>query len=94
MMTGVITVAGTATLDEQHSKGLMYFPNPVDDVFTLQGSSPFEKLTLYDASGKMVFSSVSQSTSVKIYMSGFATGNYFLHTTAQGKTEIIKIIKN
>jgi hypothetical protein len=68
------------------------YPNPSNGEFVINSSAPIEQVYIYDNSGRMVFSQVSQGNELKL--SGFQSGVYHvLISTKNGITAKEILIK-
>lgn len=74
---------------------LKSFPNPVVNFFQLdwQDEIAFEKITLYDISGKLIFTSVLLLSETSIDMSRYPTGNYIYRLEGEGVIYSGKLVK-
>jgi len=69
------------------------FPNPVQDVLTLQLSGEQNRITLLDALGHTIVENVVPS-SYKLDMNAYKTGIYFLRIENKYGIQNVKVIKN
>jgi hypothetical protein len=90
-----VTRADTSTSlkSDAATPGLRVYPNPVDDVLTLDSENRNnERIDIYSLSGKMVLSSRFTD---RVQVSTLHTGTYILVLTDRhGRSEKIKFIKN
>lgn len=72
------------------------FPNPTYDEFfvgNIDKSKEDVKITMFDMSGKLVFSDSRESTSKKaVSTRGFQKGVYMVHIKQGDKTQVEKLI--
>jgi hypothetical protein len=64
------------------------YPNPVIDQLTIDGN--VGAISIIDAMGKVVFSTVSTSQSIQIDMSGFVPGSYFVNINGKSSVLLLK----
>jgi len=69
------------------------FPNPVNDILTIQNSSniPFEKIVIADLAGKRIMEETSFQPQIDV--SNLKPGMYFLQIAYKGNYSTIKFIK-
>ena len=72
---------------------LRYYPNPVQDVLTVDYSEVIEGVQMYNMLGQMVYNRSTNTSKVTIDMAGMATGSYILQVTVKGITKNVKVIK-
>lgn len=81
---------GNTTFDEVHFK---YYPNPVNDVLTLQYSQSIDSVEVYNLVGQLVLKKQDTASKIQLNMSELASGNYIARITSQGIIKNVKIIK-
>ena len=72
---------------------LRYYPNPVQEVLTVEYSEVIQGIQLYNMLGQMVYNRNTNSAKVTIDMASMATGNYIMQVTINGITKNVKVIK-
>ena len=72
---------------------LRYYPNPVQEVLTVEYSEVIQGIKLYNMLGQMVYNRNTNSAKVTIDMASMATGNYIMQVTINGITKNVKVIK-
>lgn len=65
------------------------YPNPFTDQLTITSSSVIERIEVYDAAGKLLFSEKQQSDKTELNMTGFESGVYFIHVISSAGTSVI-----
>ena len=75
-------------LENIEALGISVYPNPVVDLLIIDGN--VGAISIIDAMGKVVFSTVSTSESVKIDMSSFAPGSYFVNINGKSSVLLLK----
>jgi hypothetical protein len=84
-----VEVTGIKDLTTSH---MMVYPNPSNGLFNIVSeSNATVSLEVYNLTGGLVTSSVF-TQNFKLDLSKFSKGVYFLHLTAEGKTQITKLI--
>jgi hypothetical protein len=92
-MNGTIIVNTTAATPKFKSGGIIAYPNPVNDIFTLESPIGITQATLYDSTGKTLFKSTANATKLIIQMYGLNSGMYVLVAEVDGKSEKINVLK-
>jgi plastocyanin len=92
MMTGMIDVQSLSVIDNAQRSFSMY-PNPVNDVLTIEGGETLENITIVNAAGKVVLDLKSNTPEAKIYMSNYPSGNYFIKVQTAGKIKTMQVLK-
>lgn len=79
--------------NEAESFAFIFFPNPTDGVFTLQGAD-LRQVEVCDVSGQLLLDKPIVGTDTTVDMSGLASGIYFVRVTNKdGRQSIRKIVK-
>ncbi len=86
----VNSTLGTSVFD---SKELQFFPNPVEDYFTLIYSEIISDVQLFSTSGESVFISHPNSFKTILNLNYLSSGIYFVEVKANTKKSILKIVK-
>ena len=71
-----------------------FYPNPVNDILTLQYSKDISSVTFYNLLRQAVLVKTINASQTQIDMSGFAQGTYILKVTVDGNSQNIKVYKN
>ena len=71
-----------------------FYPNPVNDILTLQYSKDISSITFYNLLGQAVLVKTINASQTQIDMSGFAQGTYIVKVTVDGNSQNIKVYKN
>ena len=71
-----------------------FYPNPVNDILTLQYSKDISNVTVYNLLGQAVLEKTINASQTQIDMSGFAQGTYIVKVTVDGNSKNIKVYKN
>ena len=71
-----------------------FFPNPVNDVLTINARSSIDSITVYNMLGQMVVISTPNTKDSTVDMSEFQTGAYFLQVSIDNTLNTVRIIKN
>ena len=74
-------------------RNLRYYPNPVQDILTVDYSETIENVQMYNMLGQMVYNRNTNASKVTIEMTNMAAGNYILQVTVNGITKNVKVIK-
>ncbi len=93
--TVTVDVIDCASIGE-NTMGLNVYPNPVQDVLTINLSNVSASATvqLFDLQGSFVSAPIAiNSTSVNVNMADYADGVYILKVTSNGATEEVRVVK-
>jgi len=93
MMNGMITVEATMGVEEASIISFKYFPNPVTDVLTLTAAENIDSVEVYDVNGRMLMSSATPNSTVKIYMEKLLAGTYLIKATIGSNSKNITVLK-
>ncbi|WP_020212662.1 T9SS type A sorting domain-containing protein [Flavobacterium rivuli] len=92
-MRGTITVSAVAGVKDVKTTAIKFFPNPVNDILTINAKDVVDQVSVYDLTGRQVLTSVASTTVVKLYMDNYPSGTYVVKVTSAGKTESMKVVK-
>ena len=85
---GVNLKAPSFTIDS-----LRYYPNPVQDILSIDYTEEIQGVQLYNMLGQLVYNRNTNAMRVTIDMASMAAGNYILQVTVNGITKNVKVIK-
>jgi hypothetical protein len=74
--------------------GLAYYPNPAQDILSIEAKETIADITIYTTLGQAVKSKTINSNQATLDLSALANGVYFLKIRANGKMKTVKIVKN
>jgi hypothetical protein len=90
-------LAVTAGVDLRTSEfeiaNLRYYPNPVQNILTIDYSQTIEDVQMFNMLGQLVYNRNTNTSKVLIEMTNMAAGNYILQVTINGITKNMKVIK-
>ncbi|WP_081663216.1 zinc-dependent metalloprotease [Flavobacterium subsaxonicum] len=78
---------------EFSAKTITMAPNPANSLVTLSAQSEIESVTLYNMLGQVVLTKTVNATQSDLDVSGLSAGTYVVHASAQGKTAVLKLVK-
>jgi len=91
--TIIITADPCAGLDE-NAFTLSVYPNPFTNTIQVESSIAIDSdLFVYSSEGRLVATLHMFGTEKEINLGDLARGNYFLHFTVEGNTQVLKLIK-
>jgi Secretion system C-terminal sorting domain len=90
---GRFTYSAILRLSKQTSTTVTVYPNPVNDVLTINGLKQNGTLKLYDVSGKLLQQQKVSAQTITMSMSGYAKGMYLLQYQTEGQIINQKISK-
>jgi len=88
----IASIDNTATVNEEQLNTLNIYPNPTKDVITIQGKAN-TLYTIYDYTGKLIFSKKANTVNTTIDLSELNSGVYLMKATLNNNTSFSKIIK-
>ena len=74
----VIQLGTTSSIEGKHSDVIKIFPNPSSGVIQIQSDLPFENLTIYNSTGKIIREINAKDQVVNLDLSSEDQGIYFL----------------
>jgi len=93
MMQGVITVSGTAGVNDTRALAFEFYPNPTTDVLTINAKENIDKVELYDVNGRLLMAMPATTPTVKLYMAGVTAGTYFVKVSTATGSKSLSVIK-
>lgn len=73
--------------------GLLYYPNPAQNVLTIEAKEIISEVDIYNVLGQTFARQNVNANRTILDLSAFATGTYFLKINAGGKIKTVKILK-
>ncbi|MGH1383830.1 T9SS type A sorting domain-containing protein [Kordia sp.] len=74
--------------------GIVLYPNPVDDFVNIQSKEHIDSIKLFNIEGKMLLNFYpAVNEDIKIPVSKFEAGMYFIEITSKQKKEVFKMLK-
>jgi len=73
---------------------LKVFPNPTNNILTIQNNEVLTGIEIVNISGQVLYASKFDMTEVKLDLSDYSSGVYFVRITSNEKRKLIKVIKN
>lgn len=83
----------TLGVEENELEGLVYYPNPAQDILNLSAQTTLEQVAIYSVLGKKVLQVSPGQKNATLNVSSLAAGIYLLKIEANGQTGTYKIIK-
>jgi hypothetical protein len=93
MMQGTVTVEAVMGIEDQSVIDFKYFPNPANDVLTLTAAQNIDRVDVYDMNGRLLMTSTAANPTVKVYMSAFAAGTYYIKAAIGNSIKNISVVK-
>nr|WP_294937558.1 T9SS type A sorting domain-containing protein [uncultured Flavobacterium sp.] len=93
--TATTTIAALSNQDFGFSSYFMLYPNPVNDVLTLETKQTIEvsSINIYNQLGQLVLVVPKAQNVSKVDISGLASGNYFIKVNSDKGTSNTKFVK-
>lgn len=79
---------------ERNSIDISVFPNPTTAIIYIEGMDPYDQLKLFNANGKLLYSSVAIRKDIHLDLKDFVNGVYFLCIERGNELYFQKVIKN
>jgi endo-1,4-beta-D-glucanase Y len=80
-------------LNDNVIENLKYYPNPVNDIFTVSNSTTIDEVDVYDVVGQLVSTKKYNVNTVQVDFSNFANGVYFVKMASENKVNTAKVVK-
>jgi len=90
--TVYINVLEPSGTNELKNTSISVSPNPSNGIFTISSDKTIESITIYNISGKIVFSKKISQAVTDVDLSDFAKGLYFIQINSEGSSNFEKII--
>ena len=88
-------VTGTSLgLEDIGESQFSFFPNPVNDVLTINALSSIDSITVYNMLGQTVITSTPNTNDSTVDMSALQTGAYFVQVSINNTLNTVRVIKN
>jgi len=84
----------TAGLDDLGITEFTYFPNPVNDMLTINAQSNIKDITVYNMLGQIVVRQSPNASNCTVDMSTIETGAYFVQVSINNTLNTVRVIKN
>ncbi|MEH6762972.1 MAG: T9SS type A sorting domain-containing protein [Aequorivita antarctica] len=80
-------------VDEYNSLKIVLFPNPANDLISIQSASVINNISIYDLQGRLIDTRTTNKQHTELNISALKTGVYFLSIETETGTAFKKIIK-
>ena len=88
-------VTGTSLgLEDVGESQFLFFPNPVNDVLTINAQVSIDSITVYNMLGQTVITSTPNTNDNTVDMSALQTGAYFVQVSINNTLNTVRVIKN
>ncbi len=88
-------VTGTSLgLEDVGELQFSFFPNPVNNVLTINAQASIDNITVYNMLGQTVITSTPNTNDSKVDMSALQTGAYFIQVSINNTLNTVRVIKN
>lgn len=88
-----VTVDEYMNVSEVDNSKVTYYPNPVKDILNVSYNKEISKISVFDLSGKQVYTQDINNKHAQINLSHLATGVYIVKAEISGEIKTFKIIK-
>ncbi|MDP2161824.1 MAG: T9SS type A sorting domain-containing protein, partial [Flavobacterium sp.] len=76
------------------SSKFTYYPNPVQDVLTLNYSQTIREVTVFNMLGQHVITKQNNDVQAQVSLSNLPNGTYLVRVVSEDESHIVKVIKN
>jgi photosystem II stability/assembly factor-like uncharacterized protein len=83
-----------SSINESSASTFTLYPNPTNDIVNLENLKAGTMITVYDVTGKVVYSELVSSTVSVIATSAWENGLYLVQTTYEGLSQQTKLVVN
>nr|WP_321224583.1 T9SS type A sorting domain-containing protein [uncultured Psychroserpens sp.] len=83
----------TLGFEDEAFGGFKYFPNPINDVLTLESQNPIDRIEVFNVLGQRIVVINSANTIQNIDLSSIQTGAYFVKVSIKNQVKTIRVIK-
>ncbi|MCB0398123.1 MAG: T9SS type A sorting domain-containing protein, partial [Winogradskyella sp.] len=93
---GTFDIVVNATLSTgsfENEAAFTYYPNPVQNILTLNSQNTIENVAMYNMLGQEVLRATPNAVNSELDMSSLQDGTYFVKVTIDNNTKTIRIIK-
>ncbi|MEO1259824.1 MAG: family 16 glycosylhydrolase [Bacteroidota bacterium] len=84
------TVSATKTADQLDLK---YYPNPATGILNIELPTGDSQIAIYDANGKLIFTTTFSNSLFKYDMSALSAGMYFVEVVNEDKRAVLEVVK-
>ncbi|MDU8884673.1 T9SS type A sorting domain-containing protein [Yeosuana sp. MJ-SS3] len=81
------------SIENNKIDGFAYGPNPINNILNLRARVALDKVSVFDISGKEIFSKRGDTKEMTLDVSNLATGVYLAKIESQGLSQTVKVIK-
>ena len=76
------------------SSKFSYYPNPVQDVLTLNYSQTISEVIVFNMLGQQVITKQNNDLQAQVSLSNLPNGTYLVRVVSENESHIVKVIKN
>lgn len=84
---------GVVGMDNNSIEGLVFYPNPMNNLLNIQADTTIDTVTIYNVLGQVVLFQNVNTTSVQLNVSELASGSYMMKITSEGSTETHQVVR-
>jgi|GEM_PF-1292163 len=88
-----ITILSVLGTEEVAKNSISSYPNPVEDIITIESDKFLSKIVIYDISGKIILEVSPQQDKIKLDLSFLSSGIYMAKAITDEEVQTLKIIK-
>uniref|UniRef100_UPI00374FE589 T9SS type A sorting domain-containing protein n=1 Tax=Flavobacterium sp. TaxID=239 RepID=UPI00374FE589 len=88
-----VTAGGCLGLDNFDAANLLWYPNPTKGILNITYSKNIEEISVINLLGQTLFTNKTKANEVHLDLSKLSTDTYFVKVVSEGKSKMIKVIK-
>lgn len=88
-----ITVNLTLGIGQNELISIHYSPNPVKNNLTIKSTATVDTVSIINVFGQLIKKETYNQNEIAIDMNGLITGTYFVRINSDGKSKVLKVIK-
>lgn len=88
-----ITAVNSLSAGAFGMEGLVAYPNPVNNMFTITYKDAISNVTVYNMLGQAIITNSSNAASAQVNMSAFAAGTYIVKVVSGSQSATFKVVK-
>lgn len=88
-----VTIVITLGVNDLDLTKLKYYPNPVNDILSIEYQDAIKKVEIFDLTGKLVKTEMFDGANVQLNLSNLSSGTYMVSIHTEKQSQFVKVIK-
>lgn len=88
-----VTIVITLGVNDLDLTKLKYYPNPVNDILSIEYQEDIKKIEVFDLTGKLVKTESFDGMNVQLNLSSLSSGTYMISIHTEKQSQFVKVIK-